>query len=511
MPSRIQRGLAVVVASVFVSTAAFAYPGAPTGSVTDEAKAEAKKRVKKALGLFEEGDKSGALGEFRRAYELSGSPVVLYNMGLVFDANEQYVEADAALTEVLAIKPDPLKPEWHKRALEAQAHARSRIGTIEIAPTLKDPPPVGTDDPLKDAVIELDGIDVGRWPLPSPLRAGVGKHTVGVLLAGYQPVRVAVLVAGEATVKASLELVAMTGKAAQLRIVSNVAKAQIVIDGEVVGQTPLVASLAIMPGKHVIELKRKGFATGSTVVNLTSGAIGEAKIDLREDPNEVQALGAKVTIVPTEEETRISIDGLAYRANTAIALAPGPHRLRVDLPGFRTIERDIDADEGKTSTVHVVMDPTPDTLVAHDASVSSHRTWGYVGIGVGGVVLVGSGLYYLSLLSKKSDIENRIITHNDTFKTACDLEPSPALQAQCKTEKESLDSEQSSNRLKRNLSLVGMAVGLVGIGAGIYSLYTSPDSHRYDRLRHDDEAKSKPRVSVVAMPSFVGFSLSGVF
>src|SRR4051812_33245945 len=149
---------------------AHAYPGAPAGPVSEESKAEAKQRFDKALTLHAEKDFSGALAEFRRAFELTGNLVVLYNIGLVHDALGQYVQADAALGEVLDAKPDPLKPEWRARALETRAHARARIGTIELVPTIatakiEGAPPIDpTTDPLAGAVIELDGVDVGRWP-----------------------------------------------------------------------------------------------------------------------------------------------------------------------------------------------------------------------------------------------------------------------------------------------------------------------------------------------------------
>jgi hypothetical protein len=497
-----------ILASALVAASAQAYPGAPTGPVSEESKTEGKTRFKKALALYEEGDTLGALAEFRRAFELTGSLVVLYNMGLLFDAKDQYVDADNALAEVLAAKPDPLKPEWRKRALEVQSHARARIGVIEVKPTLKDPP-VGSDDPLKGALVELDGINVGSWPLAAPLRANIGKHNVGVLLPGFAPARSEVLVAGEATATVALELVPMAGKLAQLKIVSNVQRAQIIVDEVLVGETPLVASFAIAPGKHVIELKRKGYVTGSTVLTLTNGAIGEAKVDLREDPTEVKALGARVKVVPTEADTKVTIDGVASRANEPIALAPGPHRLRVELEGYHPIERDIEASEGNTAIVKVPLAPTPDTLASHDASISSHRTWGYVGLGAGGAVLAGGGLWLLTLLGKKTDIENRVVAFNATYLEGCPTKyPGPALN-QCLAEQASIDSDQSKNRTLRNVAVGVMGLGIVGIGAGLYSLITSPDSHRYDAVRSD--AMLRPRWSVVATPSFAGISLQGAF
>src|SRR5439155_20376245 len=98
-----------------------AYPGAPSSPPTAEAKAEAKQRFDKAIALFSEKDPKAALAEFRRAWELTGNLVVLYNIALVHDALGAFVQADDPMTEVLAASPDPLNPEQHKHAREGQA------------------------------------------------------------------------------------------------------------------------------------------------------------------------------------------------------------------------------------------------------------------------------------------------------------------------------------------------------------------------------------------------------
>ncbi|MBK7396117.1 MAG: PEGA domain-containing protein [Myxococcales bacterium] len=499
--------LALLLATL-VANHALAYPGAPKGPVTEEARAEAKSRVKRALGLFDQGDNAGALAELRKAYELTGSPLVLYNIGLVLDAKGDYPEADAALTEVLALTPDPLKPEARKRAVEAQAHAHANVGTIELAAQLEAPAGT-TDDPLTGAQIELDGVEVGRWPLAAPMKVSVGEHTVGLVVAGYAPARKKVLVASGTTVKAGLSLVAMATKAAQLTVKCNVPKAEVLVDGEPIGRTPFVASVSVAPGKHVIEAKRPGYSAGSTVVTLAPGGTGAVDLDVREDAVATEALGAKIKLEVSEVGATVTIDGAPRVVGSPIALPPGLHRLHVERAGFFAVDRDLDVKAGVTTTIRVNLPATPETEQAHDATIKTHRTWGLVGAGVGGALLAGSGVWLGVLLGQRSDINARALAFNGRLGSKdCSTLPAGEVPA-CVAEKDQIDSDQASNRTKRTFAVVGLVVGAVGLGLGIYSFATAPDPNKYKTVRRDEDDLA--RLSVVVVPGYAGLSIAGRF
>lgn len=499
--------LALALASASIPIHAAHAEGAPSpaskGEPGSEAKAEAKARFDKALQLFEEGDLAGALAEFERAYALTGNLVVLYNIGLVHDAMGRYVEADRALSQVLAASPDPLKPEWRTRALAAQAHARARIGTIEIT--------LGGVEQVDwaGAVVELDGVDVGRWPLSSPLRASIGKHVVSVLAKGFAPARKEVSVAGEASSKVTLEPVAVEGKLAQLAVQTNVAKATILVDGSVVGETPLSTSIALPPGKHVIEAKRAGYTSASTVLDLSAGGVGDAKLDLREDPAEVHRLGA-VLVVRASEPAAIAVDGLARDAAGPLALPPGAHRLRVEASGFRALERDVFVVEGTTTTVDVDLVPTPQTLAAHDASVAAHRRWGFVGVGTGLAAGIVSGLFLGRYASKKSDVDARRDAHEAT--TFGDGECGRGVtvdQAElCAARASAIDADARANRTNLIVGLATGGVAVVGLGVGLWSFVTAPDADRFAKQKKRGET---PQIFGAVTPGGFALGVGGRF
>src|SRR5258708_18321124 len=87
-----------------VSTPARADPPPSPGN------AEAAERFDRGLRLVDQGDLSGGLAEFQRAYALAPLTVVLYNVGLVLAELGKPVEAARALWQVIA-HPEALTPE----------------------------------------------------------------------------------------------------------------------------------------------------------------------------------------------------------------------------------------------------------------------------------------------------------------------------------------------------------------------------------------------------------------
>src|SRR5882672_2252826 len=76
--------------------------GADAKKPDDAKKAEASHRFDRGLELFDQGDNSGALAEFKRTYEILPNAVVLYNIGLVYAAMARPVDAVDALEPAVA-------------------------------------------------------------------------------------------------------------------------------------------------------------------------------------------------------------------------------------------------------------------------------------------------------------------------------------------------------------------------------------------------------------------------
>lgn len=462
-----------------------AYPGAPTGVVTEEARGEAKQRVARALKMFDEGDGEGAVAELTRAWELTGSPAVLYNLGLVQVSLGRWVAADAALTEVLALSPDPLKPAQRARAIEAQQKARTRIGTVVLVPKL---PEGSTPEQLAGAIVEVDGVEAGRWPLGKPLRVGNGKHAVGLVATGFAPLRREVIVAGETTVDVEMPLVRMEGKAGQLTVAVSVPDANVLVDGGLVGTSPLTKGFALPPGKHTVEATRPGYTTASTIVTLAADTTAQVSLNLIEDPAAVKALGAAVLVVPSESAALVEIDGVARP--TQVLLPPGSHTLHVEKSGFLSSNRSFMVTAGTTTTVKVALVPTPETLESHDASVSFHRTWGLVGVGSGALLATVGAVLFFPGRALQADVDARAAAHDaDTESTSrggtgtCHQPVDPAVVSQCAATAAGIDADRATARWKVGVGLPLLIGGGALLGTGVVLLLTGPSSHRFDAVR----------------------------
>lgn len=467
------------ITCLLISATASAYPGAPSGVVSDESRTDARKRFDRALKLFDEGDSNGALAELTRAWELSGNLVVLYNIGLVQLTLGRYVLADAALSEVLDAKPDPLKPDQRKRAIDARDKARARIGVVRLIPKLPDG---ASESSLVNAIVELDGVEVARWPMASPLRVGVGKHAVGLIATGHAPLRREVSVAGETTVDVEMALLPMAGKVGQLQVLVSAPASTVTLDGTLIGTAPIDKSLPVAPGNHVIEAKRAGYVTASSTINVAADATVNVSLQLVEDPVAIKNLGSAAIVTASEPPTSVEIDGVA-RSGERIALAPGPHTLRVEKTGFIPVARTFALDPGVTKTLNVMLIPTPETLSTHDASVSFHRTWGLIGLSSGVVLTTVGAILYFPNRAAYSDARQRKVIQEESTTNGGRCSVTSTAPPDCATNAAAIDEDLARTLPRRNIGAGLLIVGGVALGTGIVLLLTSPNASRFDKVR----------------------------
>jgi hypothetical protein len=380
--TRRRRALALTLATTLlcglVPTAALAQPAAPT----EAARQEARDRFDRGLKLFNDGDNAGALAEFKRAYDLIPNPLVLYNIGLVYSAMGRPVQAVDALDRVLATQ-GALTGDRLARATQTRDDQAARIAKVSVVTSVP-------------ATIELDNVEVGRTPLTAPLSVAGGVHVVGAVASGYVPTRKEVTVASGATVDVKLELVEMQGRVAHVTVKTHLPGAAIVIDDQVVGKTPLQNSLTVAPGAHKVELRREGYSSARDSLQLGDGAEGEVTLEPEEDRAMLGTLAGTLAIDASETEPVITVDGKSRGVYSVdgMRLMPGPHHVTIERGGYLAVERDVTVDTGRTTSIRVMFEPTPETRATYQGKRSSQRTWGIIS-GVGGLVLAGGAVGFL--------------------------------------------------------------------------------------------------------------------
>jgi hypothetical protein len=489
-----------------VSAAAEPIPSAPGGSEAksesprDARKAEAANRFDRALKLFEAGDNAGALAEFKRTYEVFADPIVLYNMGLVYAAMSRPVDAVDALEPL--VQGNLLPPAQLERAKQTLTDQAARIGRLKV-----------TTIP-EDARIEIDGIEVTSTSSKGAIRVSEGKHIVGAVAEGYAPARKELFIAGNSEASLNLELILTQGKQlANISVRSRITGAEVLVDGRVVGTTPLAASVSVPSGLHQVEVRRPGYVTEHREVTVGSGATSELSFELAVDPSSLSKDGVTLIIDSTERPFEVSIDGERLGAYVGpLRLPRGAHHLSVSAVGFLPYEKDITLGGTQTNLVTTVLEPTPETRNAYESSARAHRTWGLVGL-IGGTAIAAAGTVLTVIeqgkksdsLQALSDIKKKYNRDEAPCDSSSGYAPTNDDGALCRKTLNAAQSDFDRAKLLRNIGLVGVGVGGAVAVTGLVIWLTGNDPNKYAKKQET------ARFMVVPGPGDFGTGLIWAF
>jgi hypothetical protein len=142
-------------------------PATPVGD-----KARAKALLQEGLAFNRQGQHAQALEKFQAAYAAYPSPKLWFNIGQVQVALDHPLEAVQAFEDFLALASDA-RPEDRKDASTALAQLGKKLGRLQIKCE------------TTGAQISVDGKSVGRVPLPEPLWALPGRHSVTIAQSGF--------------------------------------------------------------------------------------------------------------------------------------------------------------------------------------------------------------------------------------------------------------------------------------------------------------------------------------
>lgn len=374
-------GLCGVVAGL-CPVAAWAEPAAGAAATAPDAarKAEARDRFEQGLRLFDEGDTAGALAEFQRAYALIPTPVLLFNIGLVHAASGRSVEAVEALDA--AILSGALAPAETERALRVRTDQQRRVGTLGIE--LSEP----------GAVIEVDGVPRGKTPLDGPLRVAGGQHVVEITLTGYLPYREQVSVAGGETRTIAVTLRPLARSQGALAVTSRVLEAEVRVDGEIVGRTPLSGELAVTPGEHRVTVARGCYRPAERTVAVTAGARLAVELDPVVDSAALGRCGGRLRLLTGTEGLTVTIDGeLAPNSRGALELPAGSHRIRAERSGFLPLDTTVSVPRGGEAVLDLSLRPTPEALAEARRRARTRRLLGGSSLVVGGGTVAGFAVF----------------------------------------------------------------------------------------------------------------------
>jgi PEGA domain len=280
-------------------------------------------------------DYKGALVEFRRTYDLSHDPRVLYNVGVTEKLLTHYARAVDAWERELKEGAAELGPAEVTEIRNAIAIVQQFVTIIDV---------VSTED---NATLTIDDVVVGKTPFASPVHIDVGKRTVKLTKEGFldSTQTVDAATAQRASVTFKLEPVSKT--ALVTVSVGGAPGATVVIDGKDMGPAPFNGTLTAE--KHTIEARAPGFvAVGQTV-----------DVQYKTPVNLVLTLSAERhqgrLHVTAPDGAQIALDQRIVGSGTweGVVSTTGSHQLVVTKPGFQTYSADIDVADDQTRDVNV--------------------------------------------------------------------------------------------------------------------------------------------------------------
>ena len=134
---------------------------------------------------------------------------------------------------------------------------------------------------------------------------------------------------------------------------SNVEKTSGVwVDGQYVGYLKELKGskkVLLLPGEHTIAVKQNGYRDFVQKVNLQPGEKVVVNVAMAKGPTGVMpAVTSTVKIVVNPSRAAVFLDGRFVghvgefdSAGQGLLIAPGPHKIKIALPGYQTFETDI--------------------------------------------------------------------------------------------------------------------------------------------------------------------------
>jgi tetratricopeptide (TPR) repeat protein len=183
--------------ALFVGLVGLAFPGgasAQSSSAEDTGSAKAGIRFQQAVELYREGSYEGALAEFRKAYQISPSYRVLYNIAQTQYALHDFVSAYRSLKQYVAEGGSEIPADRRAQVDDMSAKLAERIARLDVS----------TD--AEGADIRIDDVSAGRAPLGESVLVNVGTHKVSAVKAGSPEAVRVVTVAGRETLKVDIHV-----------------------------------------------------------------------------------------------------------------------------------------------------------------------------------------------------------------------------------------------------------------------------------------------------------------
>ena len=231
-----------------------------------------------------------------------------------------------------------------------------------LTPTQPAPPaqyPFTVNANVAGANVAINGSIVGRAPYTAQLQAG--SYTITVSLPGYGDWSQSVIVNGPGQVNAVL-----SPMQAPLSVNANVQGADVYVNGNRIGRTPMTVQLA--PGTYTVTVRATGYGDFNQTVQLQP--MGQAQVNAV-----LTALQAPLSVNANVQGADVYVNGSPVgRTPITVQLAPGTYAVTVRAQGYGDFNQTVQLQPMGQAQVNAVLVPVmsgwqiniPDNVVNRD-------------------------------------------------------------------------------------------------------------------------------------------------
>jgi len=235
------------------------------------------------------------------------------------------------------------------------------------------------------ADVTLDGVLLGKLPLPKALRVSVGDHKVHVTKAGFVPFDASVPITANTAATVDAKLVVEQNKGKLKVHEAENRPVHVFVDGIDVGPAPWEGD--VDPGTHEVVVRGPNLVSAPEKVTIEKNGLRD--IELR-----ASATSAKLKVTVEGSPTaQIMLDGKVVGTGVFTAEIPaGTHKLVVTREGYQRFEDEVVLAERETVARSVVLTLSDVVKTGGDDKSARKLEGFYGGVGLMGVLLpAGNG------------------------------------------------------------------------------------------------------------------------
>lgn len=188
-----------------------------------------------------------------------------------------------------------------------------------------------------------------------------------------------------------------------LVVAASTIGAEVFIDGERVGTTPLAGPIALSVDEHTLKIVKPGFAPLIDVIKIQRRKVSKIEVDLT-------PVAGILRVKSNVNEARVFVDGkFVGQAPLEVEIPVGACAIQVSRGGFKDFFRNIESVAGQEVSLEVTLDALPAELNPYVVKAAPparwYEKWWVWTVGVAGVAVVVTAVAVPVALSQRDPIQ----------------------------------------------------------------------------------------------------------